>query len=469
MAKTEADTLNIAWCKRYGSAAAGNPTLIGAHPVGGGGYRVHGISSNGTAPTNWPLLMQLDAAGDHVWSKLYAPTGVTNPLLAVSAGAPTAGGGFVQAGSIGSAPANSAEIFLLKTNASGDVEWSRGYRSNGFESIRDVRIAPNGNVVALANIGGASALIALNANGQPLWGRDYTGVGTASNGVGEMVSLSPSPNGGYVVAGKNAAGNGGLLFHTDAIGDVMWGKSYEISGKKCVFTAVRGISGGFVAFGHTFSANNQPEDFFLLKTDVDGNVLSAYTFGTNKAERAAALLAVSADEWVAVGGHDQFASKSYWAKTGTGISGLGCSPDTTFVTSANAPIIDQNPVLPNKLQSANVSFSATAFYLPSNAQSYAETLLCAVSDTEAPVWNNEVKIFPNPVQETATLSLQLEQPAGVALSLFSASGQMLRMGNFSLASGAHTLPVDCSGLPAGLYFLSLQLGRDVLTQKIIKL
>jgi len=111
------------------------------------------------------------------------------------------------------------------------------------------------------------------------WDRTYGGVAD-DTAAGETVQAS---DGGYAILGDTSSFGAGdsdfWLIKTDAEGNMQWNKTYggaltETSGDMCVTT-----DGGYAMSGYTTSFGAGGQDFWLVKTDIAGNMLWNMTYG----------------------------------------------------------------------------------------------------------------------------------------------------------------------------------------------
>ena len=79
-------------------------------------------------------------------------------------------------------------------------------------------------------------------------------------------------------------------------------------------------------------------------------------------------------------------------------------------------------------------------------------------------------LSPNPVQGQAQLRFALPSPAAMTISIVDPLGRILHeQSSGRLAPGLHSMDVDLSDLPAGVYFLRGQTGQgDVRTLRFVK-
>jgi hypothetical protein len=81
---------------------------------------------------------------------------------------------------------------------------------------------------------------------------------------------------------------------------------------------------------------------------------------------------------------------------------------------------------------------------------------------------NEIKIYPNPVNDYVKVNLFLNQSAQLYIQIFSLDGKMVREWKVSKNSGKE-IKVNYSirQLPAGMYLMKLIIGNQILTRKLV--
>lgn len=82
------------------------------------------------------------------------------------------------------------------------------------------------------------------------------------------------------------------------------------------------------------------------------------------------------------------------------------------------------------------------------------------------------QLYPNPTAGSLTICYVLDQPAAVAVALYSLTGQLLRpLATWpSAPAGPHHLtPGTLDGLPAGVYLVRLSHDGYTSTQRLVKL
>jgi hypothetical protein len=117
----------------------------------------------------------------------------------------------------------------------------------------------------------------LNMQAQFTWRRTFGGYGSdRSSSVRELLS------GGFIVAGSTGSfGQGGgdaYVMKLAPDGSVIWSRTFGDAGVESGVSC-RELADGFVIGGTTSTGDHGGYDLFLIRTDIDGNVLWERTYG----------------------------------------------------------------------------------------------------------------------------------------------------------------------------------------------
>ena len=93
-----------------------------------------------------------------------------------------------------------------------------------------------------------------------------------------------------------------------------------------------------------------------------------------------------------------------------------------------------------------------------------------VSVEELETYGFSIEANPNPFNNNAIITLALEKPTEISLSIFNVAGSKVnQLLNFeTLTTGVHNFDIDGANLPQGVYFLNLQVGNEIVTKKLVK-
>ena len=82
----------------------------------------------------------------------------------------------------------------------------------------------------------------------------------------------------------------------------------------------------------------------------------------------------------------------------------------------------------------------------------------------------EIQVFPNPASQLINIDYSLLKHETVQLSVFDIHGRETTMLlNSVQPAGEHTVQFDISNLSAGIYFIKLKVGNQVVITKIVKI
>jgi hypothetical protein len=225
-------------------------------------------------------LIKIDAFGDTLWTKTYGGTNHDNGGSVQV----TSDGGFIIAGSTWSFGAGNGDFYLIKTNADGDTLWTRTYGGISEEVARSSQVTSDGGFIIAGSTdsfgeGGTDVyLVRTDAFGDTLWTRTYGGTRTDDGW-----SVQQTSDGGYIVGGRTwsfgAGDNDFYLIKTDANGDAIWTRTYGGSGMDQGFSVQQTSDGGYIATGETKSFGAGGTDVYLVRTDAAGDTLWTRTYG----------------------------------------------------------------------------------------------------------------------------------------------------------------------------------------------
>jgi hypothetical protein len=220
--KTDAqgDTL---WTRTYGGTKDDRGNCV--QQTSDGGCIVAGWTYSFGAGGHDVYLIKTDAQGDTLWTKTYGGSGWDEGFSAQQ----TADGGYVIGGSTSTFGAGGYDVYVIKTNAAGDTLWTRTYGGAGLDYGHSVQQTSDGGYIIAGSTRSFGAghydvyLVKTNDSGDTLWTRTYGGT-SADGGY----SVQQTADGGFVVAGYTlpAARTYVYVIKTDPRGDTLWTRTY---------------------------------------------------------------------------------------------------------------------------------------------------------------------------------------------------------------------------------------------------
>lgn len=218
---------------------------------------------------------------------------------------------------------NSADAWVVKTNANGTLDFQRCIGGSDFDLAIAGAASPEGGIVAVGqansndgdfaglNKGACDAFVAKVApNGNLVWAKLLGGTQCDL-----FEAVWPIASGGYLAGGETASNDGDivnylggptdmLLARFDENGNLVWKKTFGGTGLDRCLDLWKTIDGQFIVLGETnstdghFPATHGSNDVVLMKIDLNGNIVWAKTFGGNSIDRGITVRQKTNGEYV---------------------------------------------------------------------------------------------------------------------------------------------------------------------------
>jgi hypothetical protein len=193
----------------------------------------------------------------------------------------------------------------------GDTLWTRTYGGSSDDYGQSVYQTTDGGyiITGKTNSFGAGSydvyLVKTDANGDTLWSRTYGG-----SGLDWGYSVQQTTDGGYIIASFTYSfGAGGPDFYlvkTDANGDSLWTRTYGGSSDDYGFSVQQTTDGGYIITGFTTSFGAGGWDVYLVKTDANGDTLWTRTYGGYANDDAQSVQQTSDGGYIIAGTTESF-------------------------------------------------------------------------------------------------------------------------------------------------------------------
>ena len=213
-------------------------------------------------------LVKMDGGGNITWVKTFGDTLLEEGRYVQQ----TIDGGYILVGSSSSYGPYSSDVYLVKTDQLGNLQWCYTYGGHNNDYGYCVKQTNDGGFIIVGTTysfgygNGDVYLIKTDANGVMTWSRTYGGTN-----FDDGQSVFQTADGGYLIGGttENYSGANQYLcaIKTDNVGNLQWTKTFGGSqpnlGSSISFTN----DGGFLLGGYTDSYGAGNSDYYLIKTD----------------------------------------------------------------------------------------------------------------------------------------------------------------------------------------------------------
>lgn len=232
-------------------------------------------------------LIKTDAVGDTLWTKHYGGSDDDAGQYV----AQTRDGGYIIAGytySFGPGTVDTSNIYLIKTNIFGTIQWQKGIDCNhsfdygfwacqeddgGYTIIGDSYF-PGRNWDAI--------MLKTDSLGNPLWYRTF---GDTSQDI--CFSATKTTNKNYILVGQTSSFGANWIdlyvVKTDSIGNLLWQKKFGGPGIDRGYSVIEASNGGYIITG-LFGGDTLRSlgDLYILKIDTGGVVVEVRDAKTMK-------------------------------------------------------------------------------------------------------------------------------------------------------------------------------------------
>jgi hypothetical protein len=424
------------------------------------------------------FLLKTDADGNYEWSKVYQR--ITDTLSNIIYNTiQTSDNGYLICGNFYSLSVDYSKAFLIRTDASGNILWTKTYnKSQNFSEFIDIKETSDGGFIikgtdySQAYINTNILLIKINENGTPVWSR------TISVNESDSLLIRPGQNNfieitqntGYILSGLVQEVSTShyytypYLIKTDVNGDLLWNKVYQtIMTDEYTGPTVKNTSDGGLVLSGVIEDSVDTDNIYLIKTDNVGNILWNRTWGNGVDNEKAGYFATQTyDNGFAVLGQnvDFNVGSTYLIKTDS-MGNSQCEQlnwtipiDTkTFWDSLITVQVDSN------------IFIDTALTLHTMTVFIDTINVCVPSAIESiDIQKNNLIIFPNPFS-TLTILQTDKALENAILTLYNAFGQKVKQ---IINISGQAVIIHRDNLPSGLYYLKLtQDNQTIATDKLV--
>jgi hypothetical protein len=461
----------LQWSKTMGGS--GNEWAWSMIQTTDGGFAMVGGTNTFGAGGYDLYIVKLDGSGSFQWSKTVGGSGNEYDHSCIIQ---TTDGGFVVAGLTTSFGAGGADMFIVKLDINGTLQWSKTVGGTAADYIYSIIQTTDGGYIVAGSTNSFGAgntdmyIVKIDSGGTLQWSKTMGG-----SGYDLAYSIIQATDGSYVVAGyTNSVGAGDydlFIVKLNTGGTLMWSKTIGGTGDDKAQAILQTTDGGYVIAGNTASFGAGSSDFYIVKLDAAGILQSSKTIGGTGNDVAYSIKQTTDGGYIVAGSTNSFGAGNldmYIVKidgsgiicgnsfSPTSISGTGGTVDIPpFTTASSTPTI----ISPTSL----ISTGGTV------------TSVCSLVGIQ-PI-SNEIpgkfslsQNYPNPFNPVTKINFNIAKTGFVSLTIFDALGRKVEtLVNQEMNAGSYGIDFNGSKFVSGVYFYRLQSADFVDVKKLVLL
>ena len=407
------DTL---WTRAVGDSVEISPFSDVCATSDGGCLLVTESDPESDSDTLDTILLRLDAEGDTLWCQNYSFE-YSNALFDAIE---LPDEGFILGGYTTTRVGFAGDVWLMRTDNSGQAAWSRIFGGAGGEAAYTIFQSSDTEFVAVGRIGGEwpdmdydMLVMGFNLNGDSLWSHVF---GTTESDEWAWAGAATT-DGGYVIAG-NQSWTGGWLLKLDHNWEEEWSWRPAVLGQSELKRVFQEEDGSYVLIGTTLSDSTQSLDFWMQKLSASGDEVWNFTVGVTSDDLLYDATRTSEGDYV--------------------LAGYSDPPDMPMSDYALiVRVATESQVIGSGTMTIPTSFSVS----PN---------------------------FPNPFNASTTFFVTIPTAGIYSVSIIDILGRTLETSeHFGAVAGTYRVRFDKNDFPSGTYIYRIQFANEIQMQKMI--
>ncbi len=219
-------------------------------------------------------------------------------------------GGYIVAGYKEWNDSNGFDIWVLKLDGDGYIDWQKTYGGYGWDVAASIQQTSDGDYIVAGETSSFGSgekdfcVLRLDEFGDIEWQKVYGG-----STMDHAESIQPTVDGGYIVAGETesfgAGSSDAWLVKLNSEGNIEWQKAYGNDFSESVQSIQQTADGGYIAAGAAAFGISYQHDFWVLKLNGAGDIEWQKTYGRYLSDGATSIQATSDGGYIVAGLTDQ--------------------------------------------------------------------------------------------------------------------------------------------------------------------
>lgn len=438
----------------------------GIETTDGGFLAVGSVQSYGTFVHDF-YAVRFNSQGDTLWTRVIDGVGDNRNDEALAV-VETPDGGFAIAGYSYVIGGFHQNAYVVKLDSSGNIMWTRIVGGGQGDKAEDIIVTADSGLVVVG--GSLSYSVAntdmyvfkLNKDGDLLWTR--TVGGSRSD---YAYAVAETADGHLIVGGAtNSYGEGAVGFleatdayvvMLDAFGDTVWTRTIGGDNYEQIHDIIVTSDNHILAAGYSQTYGQGFMDAYVIKMNLQGDLIWAKTYGNSNANMGFALTEVSHGKYLLAG-------RTHYAAYGRDVFLAWFDADGySCCLSGNGGIVNSGGIL----GSGGIVGTGGAIIDSGGEIGHffsKDTLCLGFTDIRIKHTHTSIEVFPNPASDVVNISIATDNNVPFKISMFTVLGQKLWQESISPLK---LYSKDISKMKSGIYIIKIQYKQEVYTQKII--
>jgi hypothetical protein len=273
---------NIIWDKTYGGSDSDRARALSIIQTLDGGYALTGCTVSNSTNEYHSWILKLDSDGNTVWDKTFYKKNKAPRIVSIIQ---TTDENYIACGRFLQKEEESKDYYLaddvawvMKLDNEGNTLWEKTFGESAHSWAITIIQASEGEGCEVAGASlfkGAGRIdiwvIKLDNEGNVEWKKTFGG-----SGHDFPEAIIQTTDGDYAVAGhtesKGAGESDAWVIKLDNEGNMIWDKTFGGSRNEETYSIIQTTNGGFAIAGWTYSKGAGNKDIWILKLDSQGNL-----------------------------------------------------------------------------------------------------------------------------------------------------------------------------------------------------